>query len=655
MIVLLPDSGYDISMSSGTDLYTILRLYANKNRTPQVGIAAFLQFLEKYAKHYEAERADLAYWAQDTGRKVWSELSKLAEQGKVELITDEVGTVISIHQFYIDVVQQAYKNIDESAELPFPDENSLNIVLPALQVRSINIEYDLPNMIAQNPQDNPPILKLVFPDKGGSALLLPAMIQKRLLEIALLKVRHYLRSHNNKEYVQHKLAPAFHGKETQLRDTLNHLLVRPFDAIRDMESSGDFIYPFWAYLCTQIKNDIKKKNDRLPEDMAALQAVMIVEVYNNYYKGKATREKEAETAFRNLELQLEKAPYFYTIDDIIRFTDTKGVPLLGQYTQEALEQFLKSKTTTSQTEDILPDLLIFQGHRGEKWFVKKSKMLVLCFKLIGEVRPKVKTAISQRWFRLMQNYESEPAMQDEEAFEQELWELTERLSPPLVALLDDKKLYLVHTELEKAENGIPENTRLFYKGTLVPLSELLLLKQRDLLTDVKVLLPFWYSLPIISSIIAFFKRQSRKRKKLTKTSIVATTSNETEDADKADATAAAVKQRDRRKELRDVALKAKGRLIPEGHTVDSYMEELLDRWNRIINIDAKNNLTEDVNSLIRDYLRRTIRSLKNAPFTADRISNLAEALVNTPNLQKLPAQESLKLYIQLYIVKLLTE
>lgn len=642
-------------MSSGTDLYTILRLYANKNRTPQVSVAAFLQFLEKYAKHYEAERADLAYWAQDTGRKVWSELSKLAEQGKVELITDEVGTVISIHQFYIDVIQQAYRNIDESAELPFPDENSLGIVFPANQVRNINIEYDLPNLIAQKPEENPPILKLVFPDNGGSALLLPAMIQKRLLEIALLKVRHYLRSHNNKEYMQHKLAPAFHGKETQLRDTLNHLLVRPFDAIRDMEASGDFIYPFWAYLCTQIKNDIKKKNDRLPEDMAALQAVLVVEVYNNFYKGKVTREKEAETAFRNLELQLDKAPYYYTIDEIIRFTDTKGVPLLGQYTQEALEQYLKTKTTTTDAKDKLPDLLIVQGHRGEKWFVKKSKMLVLCFKLLGEVRPKVKMAISQRWFKLMQNYENEPAMQDEEAFEQELWELTERFSPTLVALLDDKKLYLVYTELEKGENGIPEHTRLFYKGTLVPLSELLLLKQKDLLTDVKVLLPFWYSLPIISTLIAFFKQRRRKQQRLKKSASPSVVSETPEEATQANDTQSEVKQRDRRKELREAALKVKNRLIPEGHTIDSYMEELLDRWNRIINVDAKNNLTEDVNSLIRDYLRRTIRSLKNAPFTSDRISNLAETLVNTPNLQKLPAQESLRLYIQLYIIKLLTE
>jgi len=70
---------------------------------------------------------------------------------------------------------------------------------------------------------------------------------------------------------------------------------------------------------------------------------------------------------------------------------------------------------------------------------------------------------------------------------------------------------------------------------------------------------------------------------------------------------------DRRKELASAAKKAQGRLLPSGYTVDRYLGETQDRWNRLINPDAKKNLTEDVNSLIRDYLRRTIRSLRSAP------------------------------------------
>jgi hypothetical protein len=33
------------------------------------------------------------------------------------------------------------------------------------------------------------------------------MIPKKILELAFIKARHYLRTHNNKEYVLHKLAP----------------------------------------------------------------------------------------------------------------------------------------------------------------------------------------------------------------------------------------------------------------------------------------------------------------------------------------------------------------------------------------------------------------------------------------------------------------
>jgi hypothetical protein len=472
-----------------------------------------------------------------------------------------------------------------------------------------------------------------------------------LLEVSVLKTRHYLRKHNNKEFIQHKLAPAFLGKENQLKDTLNQIIVRPLDICRELEQSGDFIFPFWSYVTTQIKNDIKKKNEWLPEDIAILQATSIIEIFNNYYRSKKIRQKEAETALRNLETHLEQLPYLYTLDEIIRFTDTRGIPLLGQYTQEDLEQYLKNKTTVAEA-DKLPELLVIHGKNGERWFVKKNRILPLCFKLLGEARQKIRPLLSQRWYRLMHDYQSEPAMENPEAFEKELWELIGQLTPPLVVLLEDPKLYLVHEELEQISNVITENTRLFYKGTLLPLSDLLLLKQKDLLTDVKMLLPFWYSVPILSGILAFFKRIS-KQKRQKQTIIPKNTYKDAQDNKKA-SIQQQTKYIDRRKEFQGTARKIKEKLIPGGYTLDSYLVELIDRWNRIINEEAKKNLTEDVNALIRDYLRKTIRALHTAPFTAERIENLAENLVDTPNLQKLPDREALKIYIQLYIVKLLS-
>ncbi len=653
MIAVLPDSGYDRTMSQGTDLYTIIRFYANRSHVPEIPVDTFISFLEKYAKRYASERPDLGQWATDTSRKVWAELPRLAEANTIRLVTDEGGTKIAVDQYYVDLLQQAYRSADDSAELPFPDEVSLKIIVPPVLLKTVNMEMDLSTYIASPPESPLPILKLVLPEGTGSPLILSSMISKRLLELSLLKIRHYLRSHNNKEYVQHKLAPAFQGKESQLKEKLNQLLIRPFDALGDIENAGDFSFSFWAYMTSLVKGDIKKKNDRLPEDMAALQAFMILEVYNNYYKSKATRAKEAETAFKNLELALEKAPFLFTVDDIIRFTDTKGVPLLGQYTQQALEEYLKTKSTTSVNEQ-LPELLIVRGPKDERWFLKKSKMLPLCVRLLGEARPRIKSAITQRWFKVMSNFQSEAAMENDDAFEKELAELADIQAPSLMALLDDQKLYLVYKELEGTEGGIPEAARLFYKGNLAPLADLLLLKRKDILVDVRMLLPFWYSMPIVSKIIAFFKNFGKKEKKSPLTKNSAPKKGPAENLEELPSEEGPTSGKvDRRKELAVAAKKAQGRLLPPGYTVDRYLGETQDRWNRLINAEAKNNLTEDVNSLIRDYLRRTIRSLRSAPFTEERIAALADTLVETPILQKLPAKESLRIYIQLYITKLL--
>ncbi|MEJ5188255.1 MAG: hypothetical protein WHT84_03485, partial [Breznakiellaceae bacterium] len=146
-------------MDQGADLYTILRLYATKYKTPTIGVATFISFLEKYAKHYAQEREDLAFWAVDTGRKIWAELPKLAEEGKIKLHTDEKGTLITIPQFYLDVLQQAYKRIEDTSELPLPDEGSLQIKLPPDMLKTVNLEIDLPLLVANPPVGPLPVYK----------------------------------------------------------------------------------------------------------------------------------------------------------------------------------------------------------------------------------------------------------------------------------------------------------------------------------------------------------------------------------------------------------------------------------------------------------------------------------------------------------------
>ena len=67
----------------------------------------------------------------------------------------------------------------------------------------------------------------------------------------------------------------------------------------------------------------------------------------------------------------------------------------------------------------------------------------------------------------------------------------------------------------------------------------------------------------------------------------------------------------------------------------------------------KDNLTEDVNSLIRDYIRRIIRTIRASTFDRARVDNLTETLVDTPSLMKIKNRDALLAYVRLYIVKLI--
>ena len=53
-------------------------------------------------------------------------------------------------------------------------------------------------------------------------------------------------------------------------------------------------------------------------------------------------------------------------------------------------------------------------------------------------------------------------------------------------------------------------------------------------------------------------------------------------------------------------------------------------------------------------MRRVIHTISAQTFTIERVRSLAEALIKTPNMQKITEQESLFMYVQLYILRLIS-
>jgi len=631
-------------MAQRTDLYSILVAFANRSNSPYIGVETFLEFLEQYAKSLSAENPEWLKWAKDKTIKFWSEMSILVEEGKCELLADTADGRIYMTRFYPQRIQKSYLNVDEDADLPFRSEESLKIILPESQVRLLNCDHDLPSYLSEPQDSDIPILRISFPDDLEPALVVASMIPKRLAEIALLKIRNYLRKGGNKEYVLRKLLPQLQGRESNLKDQFNRILIRPLECYRDIEEGGEFSCLFWSHFCVVLKSDIRKKKERLPEDVAAIQSVYIIDTLNGYYKALALKKREMEIAFKNLEVLLAKPPFTFTLDQICKFTSAKGVLLLSQYTEEDLQAWIKRKTTESE-KNMLPVLLIVRGEKDERFFVLKEKMPALCVRLLTISRPQVKDIITKQWRRLLLDHSSEPAMENNEEFEKTLFTLVKKTNPLLAILLEDTKLSLAYDEVEQSPGGVPAPARIFTNGKLLPYSSLLLLWRKELLTDIKLMLPLWYSLPILSSIVAFFKNLSRKKK--VRKPVPDNRENETLEEE-------VFAEKDFAGEVRAAARDLETALVPSGYTMEKYMETLETRWSRLIDKQARENLIEDVRSLIRDNLRRTLRIKKRFKLTRELIGQMARTIItNTPSLASLNGRDSLVLYAELYLLKLL--
>ena len=625
-------------MPQRTDLYTILNVYARKNESPQIEMEAFISFLEKYAKRISEEKPEWSKWTEETGTRVWMDMNRLAEDGKVSIEENDTGSSVYLCQYFVELIKDAYRNPDKESGMPFPDEISLNLVIPQEQILPLDISMDLPHFL-EEPQEEYPIIKLIFPHERGVALVPAIMIPINLLEFSILKVRDFLQHRGNKEFIHRKLSPQLINKEDYLREMLDKIMIRPADSLNDLKAGRDISFTFWAHFCSFIKNELNQKKDLLSEELGALQAIYIIEICSSFFKNRAVRAREIELAFKNFELEIEKPPYYFSREAIAKFKDNKGVPLLGIYTQDGLDAYIKKRSSEPVTPNELPDILFFNTKDKKSWLIKKTKLLPLCARLLTETRSVVIKVISRRWKKMLREFIREPAMDDDSEFEQLISDYTEEYAPMLMTLLRDKRLYLVHEEMQSSEKGIPESSRLFHKNELLPLRILLLLKRKQLISDIKILMPFWYSIPIISGIIAFFKNLGRKKKR--------THDEDEESIEKKEA-------EDPLKELRNNAAEAAKKLIPAGKSMDAYLDELASRWGLILNKQAKANLIEDVNTLVRDKLRQLLRLQKNAAVSAETLDKLTNSIMDSSQgLLKITEQNILFQYVKLYLIKLL--
>ena len=544
--------------------------------------------------------------------------------------------------FYIESIDKLYRDIEKREDVPFPLAEELPSSFPKQLLKRVTLDDDF--LSIQSEDSNEFLYLLSFSSSAKGLLFSPRYTAEHLLILSVKKIQFHFRKDDVKDYLQKRLIIANPSKDASIRSFVIKMQAKDMGLIRSIKEADD-CYTLWGQLCAFIKQDIDKKADKLPDEEALLQAVSIVDFLNNHYRGSHQKDLQKSTALKNLAFSFQKPPYYFTIKNITDFVDSRGIPLLGQYEEEDLMEFLQRKTSTCENFSV-PDILTFRNVEGERFYVAADKLIPLLISLITEHRTAVKDACVQQWKHQLQNFRQDISMKNEVAFQKFVKDVCEVVANNLYSVLNSSFMSAIVLDKKINEAQAGEIARFYPDGKLAPYSDILMLSRVELLNDAKILLPFYYTLPVISSIMAFFmgrKKEDDKKKKDSKMT------NEVELEEKK--TRKVIKQP--KKTFRDVATSLSKEMLPEGLSMEEALAKYLDLWNTTLDKKARGNLTEDVNSFIRDYMRGVQRNLPVSSLDKKRVEALAESVSGASSLSRIKDKKALNEYAKIYILKIL--
>jgi hypothetical protein len=628
-------------MTKALDFYDLIRVYSQRNNSPYISIDVLAQFLQRNAIRADAP-PQLRKWQENTHEKIYAELSRLSDEGKCIVQGDASNQKIFLPVFFVEKIESFYFMLDETSDKPFLSEKNLSVKIPPKYIREISVETGMMDYLSRPQNTQLPVLKFVFSDNFGDALLLSSHVPYRALEAALSRLKRSMQKNMTLDFYRQKLTMRFPGQEIHVKEFIKNIAMHHSKCIEEIETANDFTFSSWLFLCplikTQIKDTADRSNEVYPEDIALYQATTLILGFNNYYKLLAINKRDKNMAFVAVSEKMMEAPYIFTFDDILKFTAAGGIVILQRYTEKDLREWMNQKMIPSN--DKLPDILKFMNTDKKEYFVRKDRLLTLCSYILKDLQPKIKNDITDHWTKILKSYYKDKSMENDKDFEELLQKLVRLYSPIISIILRDKRTALLQYET-MAESFDPSKVDKFFEGnTVIPFKKLFGFRRDNLLLYSKLSLPFWYSIPVIVSIGRFFKHKIRNKPVYYK---------EIEKSKENDST-----ENDSRPSLRSSAEKLAKEIVPDNTTIDEYMDSLIDRWNKLLNKSAHEKLTHDINTMIKDYVRNAIKTFGYQALSSSMLDELAERMINAnPALSQISNKNALRIYIKVYITKTL--
>ncbi|MBN2510132.1 MAG: hypothetical protein JXB03_07645 [Spirochaetales bacterium] len=655
-------------MPTKYDLNSMLRTFSLRTRKATLNFPQFSAFVQKYVDklNNEGTAVDKSI---ASPVMLGHELESLAQKGGCTL-EQENGKIRNIHypKYYYYETLRLYAALEHNSEIPFPSEKQEKIIIPTEAVIAVDVKKEFSDWLDKN--DEGYVIRLNFPEGIDSVLCTINLLSTKMLDYSVQKIRQYLNTHKNAEYMRSKLKGIFPTKDNHLKDLMNAVLTQNRQAVSSLLNPTDFTFQFWTHLATSILQEYRQKNNMTPMEHSFCQAAYMIGFYNMYYKSQQTREKDREAALKGLRYAFSQRPHYFTINDIYAFRDKSGIPIAKRVSLDDINSYLTKMTQYPDKMD-LPAVVRLNAPGNKEYFVPRERIIVLFLTRKHDARRRFRLEFIEHWANLLNSYRTHPAMKDDDAFDAEIAQKIRTEEPLLSALLRFDVLYIAKETTQPGYEAVKETEECFDGQQLAPVSAILRLDREKILREAKLKIPFWKTIPVLVHLVMFFKgfakgvrvgaddlkRQAAYEKTNKQISAGDAPSKEINAFERPGSPSSAAGTRKTAKaeliSYRSALTALKERITGNDIPIDVNLDSLEAKWNPLIDIAARKNLREDVNSMIRDFMRKLKRGFRIKPPDMKRINDITNRLAENEAFSQIRKIDDFKNYIKLYIIKIL--
>ena len=675
-------------MSERQDLLYILKTYTKKKKVPSISISDLQSLAEKWSVEIKKKRSGFTDFTGFSIEALERIIDKLVTEG-ICSVSGSSGHVenITLLDFYQESIKKAFDEIEMQPETSFPDEAAFGGTFPKDIITVVDVKAGFLDLLKSENKDYAKLLRINFPEGIRSMVILSNLLDPELLQICVSKSRIYLSTKRNYDYIFHRMQGIFQHKDQVIKDMFTKIIGQRNLAIATIMNPDDFTFQFWSHFSSLIIKEFREKKDKLEREHGFSQAAYLIGFYNLYYKGTKQEKRDKELSFKQVEIGLRKSPFIFSFTDIMGFKDKSGFPLSRKIDRDELAQYLE-KRTSAAAEQIIPDILKFNTSSDKYMFMNKEKYLSLTLRKIQEDSRELQSQYIDEWKDVLGNFRRLKMMNDRNLFIEDIALRVRNMDPVLMMLMKFDYIVLCLEETKPPREVYMETERLFNRGkdNFRSLDEIFRLDRKNLYNDAKSMLPIWKTLPIIGPLAHIIKRifsgvkksaagikdpsdlvssfhktnpsgpvVSKKHRKIEENNALETFQ---EISDKPKALTATEKKKTSREQLaryRKAVAKLKDHYIGEKGNLNEALSTSINVWNPLMDGKAKKDLIEDVNSMIRDYIRGMKKGFAVKPPDVSRIRHFAEHLGENDAFDTIKKKEEFIRYMELYIVNILSK